>query len=198
MERALYRTIDKTLSEKAMQVASEPMARYTQSARRYHWLTFALVTIAYVLINLREAYPRGSDGRLLSLQGHFLAGLLVLALVMPRILQRHRNAPPPISPPLADWEASLSRLTHGLLYAFLIVQPLLGLLTVFSAGRGIGIPFTGIEIPSPLARNRDLSELLEDTHGWIGTIFYYVIGLHIASALWHHFFRRDNTLRRMG
>jgi cytochrome b561 len=28
-------------------------------------------------------------------------------------------------------------------------------------------------------------------------VFYYVIGLHIAAALWHHLVRRDNTLQRM-
>lgn len=180
-----------------MQAAAATVARYTRSARWYHWLTFALVTIAYVLINLREGYPRGSEGRSLTLQFHILAGLVVLALALPRILHRLRNAPPPVSPPLANWEASLSKLTHGLLYAFLIVQPVLGLVTIFAAGRGIVIPFTGIEFPSPLADNHDLHEQAEAIHGWIGEAFYYVIGLHIVGALWHHFYRHDNTLARM-
>ena len=38
---------------------------------------------------------------------------------------------------------------------------------------------------------------LEDIHGTIGTVFYWVIGLHVAVALWHHFIRRDNVLERM-
>jgi cytochrome b561 len=45
--------------------------------------------------------------------------------------------------------------------------------------------------------NHDLGQQFEDIHGWVGTIFYYVIGLHILGALWHHFGRRDDTLRRM-
>jgi len=45
--------------------------------------------------------------------------------------------------------------------------------------------------------NRALGHQLEDIHGTIGTIFYYVIGLHILAGLWHHFVRRDDTLQRM-
>lgn len=173
------------------------LSRYSRRARWFHWLAFGFVALAYALINLVDGFPRGSDARALTMQSHMLAGLVVLALVLPRLLHRWQNAPPPVTPPLADWERSLSRLTHGALYAFLLVQPLLGLLTVFSAGRGVVIPFTGLELPSPLPRDPALHESMEEVHGWVGTIFYYVIGLHILAALWHHFVRRDDALRRM-
>jgi cytochrome b561 len=68
---------------------------------------------------------------------------------------------------------------------------------VFAGGRGIGIPGTALQIPSPMTANHALHDGLEDIHGWIGTVFYYVIGLHILGALWHHYRRRDNTLRRI-
>jgi cytochrome b561 len=174
-----------------------PVARYTRPARWFHWLAFAFVALAYLLINLRGIAAKGSAARALSLQGHMLAGLIVLALVLPRLLHRLHNVPPPIAPPLVTWEAGLSRLTHFLLYTFLVVQPLLGLLTVFSGGHGVIIPYTHVQIPSPMVANRALSEQVENLHGWIGTIFYYVIGLHILAASWHHFVRHDNTLQRM-
>ena len=180
-----------------MEPSSATAARYTRRARWLHWLTFAFVAAAYVLINLREAYPRHSDGRTLAMQGHVLAGLIVLALALPRLLHRLRNAPPPITPPIAAWEAVLSRITHIALYAFLFVQPLLGLLTVFSGGHGVTIPFLGWQIPSPMAGNPALSEQIGNIHGWIGTVFYFVIGLHLLAALWHHLVRHDDTLRRM-
>lgn len=171
--------------------------RYSARARRFHWWMFGFVTLAYLLINLVDLYERGTPVRRAIQQGHFLAGLVVLALVLPRLLHRWRNAPPPIVPPIASWEATLSTLTHGLLYAFLLAQPVLGLLTVWFGGRGIGIPFTGLQLPSPLTENHALHEQLEDIHKWIGEAFYYVIGLHIAGALWHHFVRKDSTLRRI-
>jgi cytochrome b561 len=144
-----------------------------------------------------DFFERGTAGRTLSLQSHFLAGMVVLILVLPRLLHRIRNTPPQIFPPLQNWETALSRITHFLLYAFLFAQPLLGMITVFSGGRGIPIPFIGLQIPSPMAADHALHESFEDIHGWIGTAFYYVIGLHIAGALWHHSMRKDNTLRRM-
>jgi cytochrome b561 len=171
--------------------------RYSRRARLLHWWTFGFVALAYLLVNLVDLYERGTPARRAVMQGHFLAGLVVLALVLPRFLHRRRNLPPPIEPPIAGWEVVVSRLTHGMLYGFLIVQPLLGLFTVWYGGRGIGIPGTALMIPSPLTENHDLHERLEDIHVWIGTAFYFVIGLHIAGALWHHFVRRDNTLSRI-
>lgn len=179
-------------------MSNPPVARYSRPARWFHWLTFAFVALAYLLINLRDIPARGSDARSLIMQGHIVAGLVVLALVLPRLLHRLRNAPPPVTPPIAAWEHTLSRCTHIALYAFLVMQPLLGLLTVFSAGHGGVIPFTSVHIPSPMSADKDLSEQLGNIHGWIGTVFYYVIGLHILGALWHHFVRHDDTLRRMG
>lgn len=175
----------------------EPEQRYTRRARALHWWMVGFIALAYLLVNLVELYERGTPLRRAVMQSHFLAGLCVLALVLPRLLHRLRNPPPPIVPPIAGWEAALSKLTHGLLYAFFLVQPVLGLLTVWSGGRGIGIPFTELQLPSPLVENHDLHEQLEDIHGLVGTAFYYVIGLHVVGALWHHFGRRDNTLRRM-
>jgi len=120
---------------------------------------------------------------------------VVLALVLPRLLQRLRHAPPP-APAVAAWESLLSRLTHFALYAFLVVQPLLGLATEWAAGP-LKLPFTGVQVPSPVSPDRALHGSLEHLHSTIGTVFYYVIGLHIAAALWHHLVRRDDTLRRM-
>jgi len=158
---------------------------------------FAFVALAYLLVNLVDLFERGTPVRRAVLQSHFLTGLVVLALVLPRFLHRLRNLPPAIEPPIAPWEVMVSRMTHTLMYAFLLVQPLLGLLTVWYGGRGIGIPFTSLQVPSPLTENHDLHEQLETVHVWIGQVFYFVIGLHIVGALWHHFFRHDTTLRRI-
>jgi cytochrome b561 len=175
---------------------STPALRYTLSARWFHWLAFAAVTLAYGFINFRGVFPRGTPASRVPMQGHILFGLVVLALVLPRLLHRVRNTPPPVVPPLATWESALSRITHLALYAFLLVQPLLGLATVFANGP-LTLPFTTLQLPSPMAPDHALHEQLGELHETIGTIFYYVIGLHIAGALWHHFVRRDNTLRRM-
>ncbi|KFN45855.1 hypothetical protein N787_02605 [Arenimonas metalli CF5-1] len=86
---------------------------------------------------------------------------------------------------------------HLLLYAMLVVQPLLGLGTAWTDGKDILLPFTQIALPALLAPDAALAGQLEELHEWVGTAFYYVVGLHAAAALYHHFVRRDDTLRRM-
>jgi cytochrome b561 len=158
---------------------------------------FLLVLLAYLLIELREDAPRGSALRLGLLQTHILAGLTVLALIGPRLWQRFRRAVPPITPAPPGWQASLSSITHLALYAFLIIQPLLGAASIWAGGRGIPIYLTTLEIPSPFVGNHDLHEYIEDIHVQVGNFFYWVIGLHIAAGLFHHFVRRDDSLRRI-
>ncbi len=59
------------------------------------------------------------------------------------------------------------------------------------------IPSSDLALPSPFAVNREVALSLKGLHVWLGNAFYWVIGLHVLAALWHHLIRRDDTLRRM-
>lgn len=171
--------------------------RYTPTLRRLHWLMAALVLAGYLLIEQRGLFPRGSVGRTAMMQGHYWVGILVFVLVWWRLARRRFDGAPAITPPLGRAPALASRLFHFALYAFLVVMPLLGLATAWSDGKAVLIPFTGIALPALLPENEALAHTLEDLHGSIGEIFYWVIGAHVLAALWHHLIRRDDTLRRM-
>jgi len=175
------------------------MSRYPPGLRRLHWLTALLVALAYVLIEQRGLFPRGSTGRTAMMQGHFWTGLCILAFTAWRIALRlrARNGIPPVAPALPAWQAGLSRALHLAIYAFLVVMPLLGLAAMWSSGRTFQLPLVGAVVPSPLPLDRDLAHRIEDLHGEIGEIFYWVFGLHILAALYHHAWRRDDVLRRM-
>ncbi len=172
-------------------------ARYSPALRRMHWLMAILVALAYLLIEQRGLFPRGSAERAAMLQGHFWTGLTILALAAWRLLLRRRDGTPKVTPALDAWNAWAARLLHVALYLFFLVMPLLGLATAWSDGKVLLVPFTGIALPALLPENEGLAHQLEDLHGSIGEIFYWVIGAHIAAALWHHFLRRDDTLQRM-
>ena len=77
-----------------MQADVSMTPRYSRRARWFHWTAFAAVTLAYFFINLRGVFPRGSAAAKVPMQGHILFGLVVLAIVLPRMLHRLRNAPP--------------------------------------------------------------------------------------------------------
>ena len=72
-----------------------------------------------------------------------------------------------------------------------------GLATAWIDGKTLYLPFTQVALPALLPTDPDLGHQLEELHGTIGEIFYWVIGLHILAALYHHFVRRDDALRRM-
>ena len=171
--------------------------RYRPALRRLHWLVAVLVLAVYLLIEQRGLFPRGSSGRAAMMQGHFWVGLAILALALWRVALRARSPVPPITPALPTWQALPAKLLHLALYLFLVVMPLLGLATAWSDGKVLLVPFTGIAVPALLPENRALAHTLEDLHGTIGELFYWVIGAHVLAALWHHWFRRDDTLRRM-
>ena len=171
--------------------------RFTSTQRRLHWLMALLVALAYVLIEQRGLFSRGSMGRNAMMQGHFWTGLSIFALACWRLVVRRRDGVPPVAPALDRWNVLAAALLHLALYLFLIVQPMLGLATAWSDGKSVLIPFTDLALPALLPLNRDLAHTLEDLHGNVGEVFYWVIGLHVLVAFWHHFGRKDNTLRRM-
>lgn len=172
-------------------------ARYSAFVRAMHWLGFLAVLASYVLVNLRGLAERGSPLRSELMQWHMLTGLVVLLLLLPRLIGRLASATPPVLPPPARWAELVAKLTHLALYAFLLVQPLIGVLLVQYGGHDVVLPGLDLALPRFVAENHDLKEALEETHEVIGTVFYFVIGAHILAALWHHFLLRDNTLQRM-
>jgi cytochrome b561 len=52
-------------------------------------------------------------------------------------------------------------------------------------------------LPALVAKNKPLAESVEHWHKDIGEWGYYLVGLHAAAALFHHYVRKDNTLVRM-
>ena len=172
-------------------------ARYSLGLRRLHWLMAVLVALAYVFIEQRGIFERGTAERAAMVQAHFWMGLSVLVLVVWRLLLRRRDGAPPITPLLPAWQAWPAKLLHLALYAFLLVMPVLGLLTAWTDGKVLFLPFTDIALPALLGQDEALAAQLEELHGSIGEAFYWVIGLHVLAAIYHHFIRRDDTLRRM-
>lgn len=160
-----------------------------------HWLTLVLLVAVYALIELRGIYPKGTSAHDAMKTWHFMLGLTVLVVVAVRLVLRLVFREPPITPPPPAVQMLLAKATYVALYAFLIVMPILGWLTLSAKGKVI--PFFGLELPALMGPDKGWASSLEDIHETIGTIGYYLIGLHAVAALYHHYFRHDNTLRRM-
>ena len=172
-------------------------ARYAKKVRIVHWLMAIMIALSYLAIEQRGLFERGTTARFAMMQTHFWLGIGIFILALERIGLRIKHRVPRIEPGLPVWQANLSKLFHFALYAFFIVMPILGMMTAWTDGKTLFIPFTQIALPALMAENEALGHQLEDLHGQIGDIFYWVIGLHVFAALYHHFVRKDNTLKRM-
>lgn len=170
--------------------------RYGSLSVGLHWLMLLLLVAVYAAINLQDAAPKGSELRA-DLRGwHIALGIGVLALVLTRLAARLFAGPAPaITPAVPRWQERSARAMHLALYAFLLAMPLLGWLSVNAKGYPVDV--LGLNLPVLVGKNDALHDTMEDIHEVMGTLGYYLIGLHAAAALVHHYVMRDNTLRRM-
>jgi len=167
--------------------------RYGTATIVMHWLMLVLIVGVYACIELRGFWPRGSDPRAALKAWHGMLGLLVFVLVFARLALRWTMpAPPPAGRP---WQRAATRIGHALLYLFMLAMPLLGWLALSAAGKPV--PFFGLELPALVGPDKAFAARVEDLHETIGTIGYFLIGLHAALALFHHHVLRDATLLRM-
>ncbi len=160
-----------------------------------HWLTLGLLIALYPLMEFRGIFPKGTAPHDAMKMWHEMLGLVVFGLVFVRLALLWVRRAPPITPPPSRWQHGLAKAMHLALYAFLIVMPLLGWATLSAKGKVV--PFFGLALPPLLAPDQALGHNLEEIHETVGTAGYYLIGLHAAAALFHHYVMRDDTLRRM-
>lgn len=171
--------------------------RYSTAQRALHWLSVLAITIAYVAIEVRSDMPKTDAWRPLVTQVHFWAGLSVLAMLFARLALRWQRPSPAIAPAPDALSARLAAITHLAIYAVLLVQPALGLLAAAAGGKAVLVPLLGLALPALIGQSESAEHRFEEWHEELGELFYFVIALHVAAALWHHLVRRDNTLRRM-
>lgn len=169
--------------------------RYGSFSIGLHWLMLLLFVAVYGTIELRELFDKGSDPREALKTWHFMLGMLVFVLVWLRLAARLSGPTPAIAPDLPKLQQLSSRLFHLALYLLMIGMPLAGWLMLSAAGKPI--PFFGLELPALIGENKALAKQIKEVHEFVGTAAYYLIGLHVAVALYHHFLRHDNTLTRM-
>lgn len=160
-----------------------------------HWLMFLLMVAVYATIELRELFPKGSDPRETLKAIHFMLGLSVLLLVTLRIYAKVTSVTPIITPGLLPIQDLAAKAGHLALYGLMISMPILGWLMLSAAAKPI--PFFVLELPALTAENKELAKSLKEIHETIGVIGYYLIGIHVLAALYHHHIRKDNTLTRI-
>lgn len=168
--------------------------RYSPISVYLHWLMFILFIGAYATIELRGVFERGSEAREVIKTAHYLFGLSIFVLVWVRILGR-LVTPTPDREKYSAFQQWSAKLMFVALYTLMIVMPLLGWALVSAEGHTISI--FGWSLPSLLSEDKELAHQIEDIHVTIGTVGYFLIGIHSLAALFHHYIKLDETLLRI-
>jgi len=153
-------------------------ARYDRVAVWLHWLMAAMVAAQFATGWGWSAYERGSEPRFYLFRVHIYVGSAILALALARLAWRLTHPAPPLPAGMGRLTILASKATHGLLYAAILVQPALGLLTITSFGKSLG-------------------RWPREMHMQLVNVIFALVALHVAAALWHHFIRKDGLLGRM-
>ena len=169
--------------------------RYSTASIILHWMMLLLIVCIYAAIELREFYPKGSEPREALKMWHFMLGLSALGLVWIRIAARLIWVAPHTSSAEPEWRQLAAKVTHLALYIFMIGMPIAGWLILSAEGKNI--PFFGLELPALVGKDVQLAEGIEEVHELGGTIGYWLIGIHAAASLFHHYILRDRVLARM-
>lgn len=173
-----------------------PTSSYAPAQKALHWLIFLLVIGLYGLTYGEDFFPRGDPGRATIWWLHISFGLLLAALVVLRVATRLSLGAPKLPAAMTAMEQKLAHLAHLLLYALLVIIPLLGI--VLTWFRGDALTFFGLfTIPSPVAPDKAVAGVIREAHSLCANLILIVAGLHAVAALWHHFIRKDDVLRRM-
>lgn len=174
-------------------------ARYARIAIVLHWTIAALIVLQIVLAGRMEA--RTPEAFAVT-QFHKSIGITVLLLSLARLAWRLTHPPPPEPATLAAWERRLATAVHWGFYGVMILMPLTGWIMVSTSRIALPTLLYGIvpwphipglaELAGP-ARSA-WHEAAEAGHDLIIKGAYVLIALHLAGALKHQLFRRDEPV----
>lgn len=172
-----------------------PVLTYTRTAMALHWLMALLILVAVPLGLVMHELDL-SPFKLKLYSWHKWIGVTVFGLAVLRLLWRatHPVPPPPVG--LPDWQRRLAGAVHGLLYVLIFLIPLSGWL--MSSAKGFQTVYLGVlPIPDLIGKHEGLGELLEEVHETLNNGLLFLVFVHVAAALKHHYLDGDDVLRRM-
>ena len=144
-----------------------------------------------------ESFGKEMVGLIIGL--HKSTGILILVLTVGRLLWRLTHRPPPLADTVKGWEKGLAHAVHWSFYLLMFALPITGWLMTSAGARKYPIDFYGLfPIPFlPVAQDKSAANIYAERHELLGFIVAALILLHIAAALKHHLFDKDNTVLRM-
>lgn len=146
-----------------------------------HWVTVILVAFNLLVEDgiktAQQAYRNATEPAFWNgWMGSFHAwiGATILLIALTRLVLRLVHGVPAPPPGEGRDMQKIASLVVLAFYALLIAMPLTGIIAYYFQEFWVG-----------------------EIHGWGKPFFMALIALHVAASLWHHFYKRNDVLRRM-
>ena len=169
--------------------------RYDRVAMVLHWTIAVLalfqIGLGWWMLDLPKSPPGLRAGWF---NVHKSIGMTIGLLMLARLGWRLSHVAPALPASLPRWQARAARLSHGLLYAALIAQPLVGYLG--SSFTRYPIKYFGVTLPHWGWDAPALKQVCSNVHFALACLISVLIVLHVAAAL-KHFLARDGVFQRM-
>lgn len=170
-------------------------ATYDLTAKALHWLVVVLVVLQFTTaLLLPQIEVDTSPDAVINLHSSF--GIVILLVMSLRLMYRWLNPVRMAARDSPAWERTIARASHFSFYLLLILGPFLGWAS--ASAHSVPIRLFGIlALPALAARKAQWGIIAGDIHGYAMWALLGLIGMHAVAALFHHFIRQDDVLRRM-
>ncbi|WP_109514650.1 cytochrome b [Pseudomonas ovata] len=177
-----------------MKPSNPPAPRHFNTlARLLHWL-MALMILAMLFIGV--GMVSSVHHRLFLIDLHRPLGLAILLLALVRLLNRLTHTPPPLPASVPGWQAFVAKASHWLLYALMLVLPVLGWALLSAGGYPVTV-VTGWNLPAIVPASPQAYAWLRDAHGWLAWTLFATVLAHLSAALLHAWVLRDGVFSQM-
>lgn len=168
-------------------------------SRTFHWGMAVLVIAMLVAGTVMVDWPDEELATKFTLyQWHKSFGMLLAALLVLRLVWRWLQPVPELPPSSSRFTRRASAVSHGLLYALLLLLPLTGYLMVATSPLGIPtVVFGVVPVPHVLGPDAGLEAVFKTAHDVLGKLLIAVVLVHVLAALKHALVDRDGIWTRM-
>jgi cytochrome b561 len=169
--------------------------RYTGTARALHWLAALLIFCGFGLGLFMTGLEITPD-KLRYYGWHKWLGITVFLLAAARLAWRAVHPAPPLPAIVPAWQMRASHAAHAMLYVLMLAIPVSG--WIYSSATGVSVVYLGlVPLPDLVPKDREAAKTLLLLHQSLNSLLAFVVSVHIAAALKHHFVDRDDVLVRM-
>lgn len=167
---------------------------YGSVTKWFHWgmavLFVFMFTLAYIMTDLPK-----SPFKFTLYDLHKATGLLLFGLVTLRLFWRCVNPKPHAVAGVPAWQIRLADWNIIALYCLMFLMPMSGFLASTLSNHTVS--FYGIFTIPAITDSHFWGECFDTVHTVLSYLIIFCVSIHVLGALYHHYVRKDETLKRM-